>query len=60
VPVHDALHDDQPQPRPLLLARAVAVNAAEPPGEARQVTLVDPLALIRPVEPDGRPAHYPA
>lgn len=45
---------------PPLLARAAAVHPAEPPGQARQVTLANPLALIRPVDPDGRPAHYPA
>ena len=40
-----------------LLARPVAVDAAEPPGQARQVTLADPRALIRPADPDGRPAQ---
>lgn len=43
-----------------LLARAAAVHLAEPPVQALQVTLADPLALIRPIDPDGRPAHYPA
>jgi purine nucleosidase len=35
----------------------VADDAAESPGQAGQVDIVDPLALIRPVGPDGRPAH---
>ncbi len=38
----------------------MAVNVAEPLRQARQVALVDPLALIRPVEPDGRPAQRKA
>ena len=37
----------------------MAVDAAEPPGQARQVNPVDPPALIRRVDPDGRPAHDP-
>jgi hypothetical protein len=37
----------------------VADDAAEPPGQAGQVNPADPLALIRPVDPDGRPAHDP-
>jgi inosine-uridine nucleoside N-ribohydrolase len=37
----------------------VADDAAEPPGQARQMDTVNPLALIRPVDPDGRPAHDP-
>jgi hypothetical protein len=47
-----------PSPAPLF-ARPVADDAAEPPGQAGQVTLADPRALIRPVDPDGRPAHDP-
>ena len=37
----------------------MADDAAKPPGQAGQVNPADPLALIRPVDPDGRPAHDP-
>jgi hypothetical protein len=45
------------RPGPGPPARAVAVGAAEPFGQTRQVTLADPLALIRHAGPGGQPAQ---
>ena len=62
VPVHDMLHDGQAKPGAALFAGPVAVHAVEPLGQARQVDRINPLALIRPVEPEGaaRAARGPA
>src|SRR5207244_2716339 len=46
VPLHDMLDDRQAEPRAAGLARAAAVGAVEPLGEARQVLACDARAGV--------------